>query len=97
MTIEVTNDETAASTTGESSIDDKLVYLNEEGEIIVDDEHPEIRLTVERALEELNSFVITLSPNDYISTLRNELEVIRKERLRLDSTAAMLVLFYLIF
>lgn len=70
-------------------VDDKMVYMNEEGEIVVDDEHPDIRAAVENALDELKNVTITLSASDYISTLRAELEVIRKERLRLDPTAAM--------
>ena len=70
-----------------SSSEDKLVYMNEEGEIIVDPEHPEIRQSVEQALEELQNHVVTLPASDYVERLRVELETIRKERLQIDSTA----------
>lgn len=70
-----------------SSSEDKLVYMNEEGEIIVDPEHPEIRQSVEQALEELQNHVVTLPASDYVERLRLELESIRKERLQIDSTA----------
>lgn len=80
--------------------EDKMVYMNEEGEIVVDEEHPEIRAQVERALDELTNFVVTLPPADYVSTLRDELDALRKQRFRIDPLAPMFVnpsLFSLFF
>lgn len=71
----------------DQSSGEKLVYVNEEGEIIVDLDHPEIRLSVEKALEELNSQLISLPATEYIETLRGELDSIRKERIKIDPTS----------
>lgn len=70
-----------------SSGNDKLVYQSGDGEIVVDPEHPEIKSAVEKALEEISRQSISLPATDYIKVLQVELEKIRKERAKIETTA----------
>ena len=70
-----------------SLIDDKFVHLSESGAIIVHDDHPDIEVAVQRALEEAEKSPITLPVDIYIDALKKELERIQKERQKLDATA----------
>jgi adenylate kinase family enzyme len=53
----------------------------------VSEEHPDVQAAIERALDEVNKTVGELPASDYIRVLQNELEKLRKERAKLDSTA----------
>jgi adenylate/nucleoside-diphosphate kinase len=66
---------------------DKYVFVNEADEIVVSEEHPDVQAAIERALDEVNKTVGELPASDYIRVLQNELEKLRKERAKLDSTA----------
>jgi adenylate/nucleoside-diphosphate kinase len=66
---------------------DKYVFINEVDEIVVSEEHPDVQAAVERALDEVNKTASELPASDYIRVLQNELEKLRKERAKLDSTA----------
>lgn len=70
-----------------STTSDKLVYMNDDGEIIVDPDHPEIKSAVDKELEDVLKQSISLPPIEYIKVLEFELEKLRKERMKLDPTA----------
>ena len=69
------------------SINEKSVYQNSDGEIIVETEHPDIQAAIEKAVEDASKQTVSLPPSDYIKVLLNELDKIRKERAKFDSTA----------
>jgi hypothetical protein len=69
------------------TIKDKHIQQNEDGEIVVSNDHPEISLAVDKALEEAVKTNIEISPSDYVKVLLAELERVRKERAKLDATA----------
>ena len=58
-----------------------------DGEIVVSAEHPEIVRAIAKALEEQSGVEIDVPESIYIRTLQEELERMRKERYKLDSTA----------
>lgn len=68
-------------------MNEKSVYLNDEGEIIVELDHPEITAAVERVVEQLKTQTISLPPMDYIEVLQEELDKLRKERAKIDPTS----------
>ncbi len=68
-------------------IDDKFAHLSESGSIIVHDDHPEIEIAVQKALEDAEKYPITLPVNVYIDALKKELERIQKERQKIDATS----------
>lgn len=75
----------------EPNSEENLVYLDDEGEIAVDPEHPEILISIDQALNEATTRNIKLAASDYIDALQIELERLRKERLLTDPTAPMYV------
>lgn len=86
-------DPTPKATSEEPEIDNDLtsnsensVYLDEDGEIVVDEQHADILEAIEKALEETSKQAINLPPRVYVSVLQAELERIRKERIKLDPT-----------
>ena len=79
--------ETTTTTSPQQEEVDKYVYLSEDGEIIVSQDHPEIAAAVEKALEEASKSVIEIQPSDYVRILLNEIDKIRKERAKLDPLA----------
>lgn len=70
-----------------ASESEKSVYMGEDGEIVVDNEHPEILEAVQKAADFASTQKISLPPSVYISVLSAELENIRKERIQQDPTA----------
>lgn len=63
---------------------DPFVHINEEGEIIVDENHPEVILAVENALTELSKTKINLPASDYITVLEDEIKVQQSEMSKND-------------
>jgi YHS domain-containing protein len=82
-----TTDEMAPPVPDEMSNVDKYVYLSEEGDIIVSQDHPEIESAVKKALDEASKSVIEIQPSDYVRILLSEIDKIRKERAKLDPLA----------
>lgn len=70
-----------------ASNSDKSVYMGEDGEIVVDNEHQEVLEAVAKAAEDAAKQNITLPPSVYISVLQTELDKMRKERIKADPTA----------
>ena len=66
---------------------DKSVYMGDDGEIVVDNEHQEVVEAVAKAAEDAAKQNITLPPSVYISVLQAELDKMRKERIKADPTA----------
>lgn len=71
----------------EASESDKFVRMNEEGEVVVDPDHPEIEQAVERAVQDVMRQNINLPAIEYVKVLRGELDKLRAERSKLDPTA----------
>lgn len=70
-----------------ASLSEKSVFLGEDGEIVVDNEHPEILEAIQKAADLASTQKISLPPSVYISVLSAELENVRKERIQQDPTA----------
>lgn len=70
-----------------ASVSEKSVFLGEDGEIVVDNEHPEIVEAIQKAADLASAQKISLPPSVYISVLSAELENVRKERIQQDPTA----------
>ncbi|CAF0775596.1 unnamed protein product [Brachionus calyciflorus] len=69
-----------------AKIDPNVIY-NDEGDIIVDLNHPEIHLGVEKALEENSKHSFNLPASEYVKVLKEEIEKLRKQRAKIDPTA----------
>jgi chaperonin cofactor prefoldin len=79
--------EDEAEAADDSYLNEKSVYLNEDGEIIVDMDHPEITASVNKVVEQLQNQPVTLAASEYIEVLHQELERLRKEKAKLDPNA----------
>ena len=68
-------------------LNDKMIHVNEEGEIVVNAEHPEVLSAIEKAVTEAAKLTVNLPTADYIKVLETELNNLRQERLKNDPTA----------
>ena len=72
--------------TSESS-EEEFVYKNENGEVVVSSNHPELISAVEKAIQDVTKQPIVIPVPEYIKALQAEMEKIRKERIKYDPTA----------
>ncbi|RNA14891.1 adenylate kinase 9-like [Brachionus plicatilis] len=70
-----------------SKLDPNVTY-SEENDITVNPDHPDIQFAIEKALEDLAKQQFNLPPSEYIKVLQDELDRIRKNRAKIDPTAA---------
>lgn len=69
-----------------TKIDPNVIY-SEDGDIIVNSDHPDLLMANEKALDDLSKQQFNLPPSDYITVLKEELDRIRKIRSKIDPTA----------
>ncbi len=65
-------------------VSEKSVFLDSDGEIVVEDKHPEIIEAVERAIREASKQTISLPAVVYIRVLQAEIDRLQKERVKLN-------------
>jgi hypothetical protein len=63
------------------------VHIGEDGEIVVDSDHPEVLQAVQKAVEEAIKLKLSLPAIDYIKVLKTELDNLRIERAKSDPNA----------
>lgn len=85
------SDAGAATQRAESPVDsilsDKMITVNEDGDVIVDPDHAEIKMAVDKAMEESEKMSVSLPTEVYIKALESELQKLRQHRLKNDPTA----------
>jgi len=71
-----------------ASASQRSVFVDADGEIVVDSEHAEVLEAVAKATAEAAKQAVSLPASAYINVLQAELEKLRKERLQLEPDSA---------